>query len=169
MSGALQLLGQLVHNREGTTQNEVSELNINMMPEADENTITLMNQLNNQTRKLVGDSFFNSMKETAYFINTCRGGTVDENALINALNSQKISGAGIDVFEIEPTAVDNPLFYMDNVIVTPHSAGTSNRARVAAQIQVGQEAARLLNGTWPMSLVNPEVRAQIEVRPLATS
>ena len=42
MSGALQLLGQLVHNREGTTQNEVSELNINMMPEADENTITLI-------------------------------------------------------------------------------------------------------------------------------
>ena len=131
--------------------------------------VSMHTPLNNQTKKLVGENFFNSMKETAYFINTCRGWTVDESALINALNSHKISGAGIDVFDVEPTATDNPLFKMDNVIVTPHSAGTSNRARIAAQIQVGQEAARLLNGTWPMSLVNPEVRAQIEVRPLATS
>ena len=81
---------------------------------------------------------------------------------------KEIAGAGIDVFEVEPTSSDNALFDMDNVIVTPHSAGTSDRARVASQIQVGQEAARLLNGTSPMSLVNPSVRAQIEMRPPAT-
>ncbi|MBG91842.1 MAG: hydroxyacid dehydrogenase [Chloroflexi bacterium] len=130
--------------------------------------VSMHTPLNNQTTKLVGRSFFKSMKSSAYFINTCRGGTVDEEALIEALNNKELAGAGLDVFEIEPTAPDNPLFAMDNVMVTPHSAGSSDRSRVASQIQVGQEAARLLKGTWPMSLVNPEVRSKIEARPVAT-
>ena len=130
--------------------------------------VSMHTPLNNQTTKLVGTSFFKSMKSSAYFINTCRGGTVDEEALIQALNNKELAGAGLDVFEIEPTAPDNPLFAMDNVMVTPHSAGSSDRSRVASQIQVGQEAARLLKGTWPMSLVNPEVRSKIEARPVAT-
>jgi phosphoglycerate dehydrogenase-like enzyme len=56
---------------------------------------------------------------------------------------------------------------MDNVIVTPHSAGSSDRSRLAAQVQIGQETARLLKGTWPMSVVNPEVRATLPTRPAA--
>ncbi|HJO61106.1 MAG TPA: NAD(P)-dependent oxidoreductase [SAR202 cluster bacterium] len=84
------------------------------------------------------------------------------------MKTNEFAGAGLDVFDIEPTPTDNPLFQMENVMVTPHSAGTSNRAVIAAQIQVGQEAARLLNGSWPMSLVNPEVRSSIDVRSLAT-
>ena len=66
------------------------------------------------------------MKPTAYFINTCRGSTVDEDALINALKTKEIAGAGLDVFDIEPTPTDNPLFQMENVMVTPHSSGTTN-------------------------------------------
>ena len=57
---------------------------------------------------------------------------------------------------------------MDNVIVTPHSAGSSNRSGTAGQTQIGQETARLLKGSWPMALVNPEVRSKIEIRPPAT-
>ena len=135
---------------------------------ANSDFVSMHTPLNNQTTKLVGASFFKSMKPSGYFINTCRGGTVDEEALIEALNNKELAGAGLDVFEIEPTAPDNPLFAMDNVMVTPHSAGSSDRSRVASQIQVGQEAARLLKGTWPMSLVNPEVRSKIEARPVAT-
>ena len=130
--------------------------------------VSMHTPLNNQTRKLVGSTFFESMKPTAYFINTCRGGTVDEKALIKALKHNELAGAGLDVFEEEPTSPDNPLLQMDNVIVTPHSAGSSNRSGVAGQTQVGQETARLLKGSWPMSLVNPEVRSKIEIRPLAT-
>ena len=63
-------------------------------------------------------------------------------------------------------APDNPLFDFDNVIVTPHSAGSSSRSRVAALVQVGQETARILRGTLPMSLVNPEVRHKIAERPM---
>ena len=120
--------------------------------------------LNDETRKLLGASFFKAMKPTAYFINTCRGPTVDEQALIKALQGGELAGAGLDVFEQEPTPADNPLLKMDNVIVTPHSAGQSSNSGVAAQIQIGQETARILSGRWPMSLVNPEVRADIAVR-----
>jgi D-3-phosphoglycerate dehydrogenase len=123
--------------------------------------------LNDETRKLVGETFFKAMKPTAYFINTCRGPTVDEAALVHALQSGEIAGAAIDVFEQEPTPADNPLFALDNVILTPHTAGYSNVSRPAAQVRLGQEAARILKGEWPMSLVNPEVRASIPVRGMA--
>ena len=72
-----------------------------------------------------------------------------------------------DVFEVEPTPADNRLLHMDNVIVTPHSAGSSDRSRLAAQVQIGQETARLLKGTRPMSVVNPDVLAKVPVRPAA--
>ena len=109
------------------------------------------------------------MKPTAYFVNTCRGPVVDEAALIAALQNGEIAGAGLDVFEEEPTYAENPLLKMDNVVVTPHSAGASNMSRVRSGVQVGQETSRLLNGTFPMSVVNPEVRHAIEGRPAATN
>ena len=127
--------------------------------------VSLHTPLNNETRKLIGESFFRAMKRTAYLISTCRGPVVDEAALIRALNNGELAGAGLDVFEEEPTPADNPLLKMDNVIVTPHSAGSSDRSRVASQTQVGQETARLLRGTFPMSIVNPEVRHSIATRP----
>ena len=77
--------------------------------------------------------------------------------MIAALESGEIAGAGLDVFEEEPTPADNPLLKMDNVVVSPHSAGTSNMSRIRSGVQVGQETSRLLNGTFPMSVVNPEV------------
>jgi phosphoglycerate dehydrogenase-like enzyme len=65
------------------------------------------------------------MKPTALLINTSRGPVVDEPALIEALRQKRIAGAGLDVFEKEPVDKANPLLEMDNVIVTPHSAGTT--------------------------------------------
>lgn len=129
--------------------------------------VSMHTPLNDETRKLVGAPFFKAMRPTAYFINTCRGPTVDEAALIKALEEGEIAGAGIDVFEVEPTPGDNPLLRMDNVIVTPHSAGSSSRSRVASQVQIGQETARLLKGTWPMSVVNPDVFGKLAARPVA--
>ena len=125
--------------------------------------------LNKETEKMIDASFFKAMKPTAYFINTCRGRTVDEQALIKALQSGEIAGAGLDVFEQEPTPTDNPLLKMDNVIVTPHSAGTSDASRVNGLTRIGQETANLLNGRLPMSLVNPEVRTRIDARPAAVN
>ena len=65
------------------------------------------------------------MKKTAILVNTCRGGVVEESALYDALNEKRIAGAGIDVFEKEPTISDNPFFTLDNVVVTPHAAGAT--------------------------------------------
>jgi D-3-phosphoglycerate dehydrogenase len=129
--------------------------------------VSMHTPLNDETRKLVGAPFFKAMKPTAYFINTCRGPTVDEAALVDALRNGDIAGAGLDVFEVEPTPADNPLLQMDNVIVTPHSAGTSTRSRLASQQQIGQETARLLQGMWPMSVVNRDVLAKLAARPAA--
>ena len=134
---------------------------------ADSDFVSVHTPLNDETRQLIGEPFFKAMKSAAYFVNTCRGATVDEAALIRALQNGEIAGAGLDVFEEEPTSPDNPLLKMDNVIVTPHSAGSSNNSRVLSPLRVGQETARLLRGNWPMSIVNPEVRANITMRPMA--
>lgn len=77
--------------------------------------------LNDSTRKLVGERAFSLMKPTAYFISAARGPIVDEKALYNALATNKIAGAGIDVFEQEPTSPDNPILKLENVFVSPHS------------------------------------------------
>ena len=131
--------------------------------------VSMHTPLNNETRKMISEPFFQAMKPTAFFINTCRGPTVDEQALIKALEAGEIAGAGIDVFEREPTPADNPLLKMDNVIVSPHTAGYSINSTNAGKLQLGQEAARVLKGTWPMSLVNSEVRSNIAVRKPATN
>lgn len=135
----------------------------------DSDFVSVHTPLNRQTEKLIGESFFKAMKETAYFVNTCRGPVVDEAALIKALDDGEFAGAGLDVFEEEPTSPDNPLLKMDNVIATPHSAGSSNMSRIRSGVQVGQETSRLLRGSLPMSVVNPEVRHSIESRPAATN
>ena len=76
-----------------------------------------------ETRGLFGAEAFRSMKRTAYFINIGRGKIVQLDALVRALQAGEIAGAGLDVFEVEPLAVDNPLWTMENVVITPHVAG----------------------------------------------
>jgi D-3-phosphoglycerate dehydrogenase len=78
--------------------------------------------LTEQTHGLMGRAQFELMKPGAFFINTSRGEVVQEAALVDALKNRKIAGAGLDVFENEPPDVNNPLFKMQNVIATPHSA-----------------------------------------------
>lgn len=82
--------------------------------------LTVNCPLNESTRGLVNANKLSLMKKTAYLINTARGPIVDESALYQALVEQKIAGAGLDVFEVEPTPADNPLLQLDNVVVTPH-------------------------------------------------
>ncbi|MFS0752535.1 D-2-hydroxyacid dehydrogenase [Oceanobacillus sp. 1P07AA] len=81
--------------------------------------------LTNETRHMFGKEQFNQMKDSAFFVNIGRGPIVDEKALITALQQKEIAGAGLDVFESEPLQSDSPLWEMDNVIITPHSAGAT--------------------------------------------
>jgi D-3-phosphoglycerate dehydrogenase len=106
---------------------------------------------------LLKEEHFRMMKPTALFINTGRGPTVDEPALIKALEQGWIAGAGLDVLEQEPPATVNPLMKMENVILTAHVASASARFDPARRRRVGQELALVLNGQWPRSCVNPSV------------
>ncbi len=76
--------------------------------------------LSDRTRGIVGAKELGSMKKTAYLVNTSRGPLVDEKALIAALQSKSIAGAGLDVFNVEPLPLDHPFRKMDNVVITPH-------------------------------------------------
>ena len=79
-----------------------------------------------QTERLIDERAFRLMKNSAFLINTARGPIVDEAALVNALESGEIAGAGLDVFETEPLPEISPLWELENVIITTHSAGASN-------------------------------------------
>jgi len=103
------------------------------------------------------EQHFRQMKKSAIFINTGRGPTVVEAALIRALQEGWIAGAGLDVLEVEPVKPDNPLLKMKNVILSPHNASASARFDPARKRRVGQELALVLAGRWPMSCVNPTV------------
>ena len=82
--------------------------------------ITIHIVLSQRSRGLVGARELGLMKPSAYLINTSRGPIIDESALIAALRDQKIAGAGLDVFDVEPLPVDHPFRKMDNVVITPH-------------------------------------------------
>jgi D-3-phosphoglycerate dehydrogenase len=106
---------------------------------------------------LLKEQHFRQMKPNAIFINTGRGPTVVETALIKALQEKWIAGAGLDVLQTEPPKPDNPLLEMPHVILSPHNASASARFDPARKRRVGQELALVLSGRWPMSCVNPAV------------
>lgn len=96
--------------------------------------LTLHCPLNAETRHLINRERLELMKPTACIVNTARGALIDEEALIEALQEGRIAGAGLDVQETEPPAADNPLYDMDNVIITPHMGwrGLETRQRLVS-------------------------------------
>ena len=120
--------------------------------------------LNASTERMLGAEQFAQMKPSAVFINVGRGPTVDEPALIAALQSGQIAAAGLDVFYDEPVDPANPLLHMDNVMVTPHVASATARMMPEARRRLGRELATVLGGRWPRSAVNPEVLPRTKLR-----
>lgn len=110
--------------------------------------------LNDATRHLLSDREFSLMKPTATVLNTGRGPVIDEAALIRALREGRIGGAGLDVFEQEPMAPDNPLRALPNVVLTPHSAGFSDLAIRTGRRTAAEDLARMVRGEMPVNLVN---------------
>ena len=113
--------------------------------------------LNDETRHMIGADQFSAMKPTAVIVNTARGPILDEAALIEALEGGAIAGLAADVLETEPPAKDNPLLFMENVFITPHTASASARMRLETRRRTAREVALVLSGRWPMSCVNPTV------------
>ena len=110
-----------------------------------------------EVHHMLTEKHFKQMKKTAIFVNTGRGPTVDEEALIKALQEKWIAGAALDVLEKEPPSHNNPLLHMDNVTLSPHNASASARFDEARKRRVGYELSLVLTGFWPMSCVNPQV------------
>lgn len=117
--------------------------------------------LNEQTRHSFGQEQIKLMKPTAFFINTSRGGLIDETALINALKESRIAGAGLDVLEQEPPDPGNPLLAMDNVIITAHSAASTVEAPRDWLAEWQRIIEAFLAGRWPINVVNPEVQPKV--------
>jgi len=109
---------------------------------------------------MLKEQHFRAMKPNALFINTGRGATVDEPAMIKALQEGWIAAAGLDVLEQEPPGHNNPLLSMDNVILTAHVASASGRFEAVRRRRAGMEMASVLTGKWPRACVNPSVLAK---------
>jgi D-3-phosphoglycerate dehydrogenase len=114
------------------------------------------------TRGLIGNAEFELMKPGAFLINTSRGEIVQEAALVDALKSKKIAGAGLDVFEKEPPDAANPLFDLENVIATPHSAALTQEAVALLAEGSAENVLRVLQGKKPSYSPNwDQVKAKI--------
>ncbi len=100
---------------------------------------------------------FAAMKKGALFISTARGGVHDEKALFNALQTGHLSGAGLDVWEIEPPPLSHPLLTLPNVVATHHTAGVSHEGRANVATMAAEQIVGLIGGVKPPRMVNPEV------------
>ena len=119
--------------------------------------VTLHTALTEESRHLIDEKELKVMKKGAYLINTARGGLINEQALVKALQKGTIAGAGLDVFEQEPPQQGNPLLRLPNVVVTPHVAGWPEEAVYREQKEAGMEIMRVLQGKKPKYPLNPEV------------
>ena len=111
-----------------------------------------------ETTGMVGAGELAAMKGTAYVVNTARGGIVDEAALVDALERRVIAGAAIDAFEVEPATADNPLFALDNILVSPHSAGVTEESMFRMGASCARNVLDCFDGKLdPANVVNREV------------
>jgi D-3-phosphoglycerate dehydrogenase len=130
----------------------------------DSDFVSIHLPLTNDTRHLLDTRRIALMKPTAALINTARGAIVDEAALIDALQHKRIAGAaldvfeGIDVFALDGGRPDHPLLQLDNVILTPHSAGSSVESTRESKQRGVRNAVDVLQGRWPPHVVNPDVQ-----------
>jgi D-3-phosphoglycerate dehydrogenase len=118
--------------------------------------IVLTVPLTPETKGIIGDKEFQAMKKSAYLINISRGLIVDEKALINALKEGIIAGAGLDVFEKEPIAHDNPLLQLPNVVLTPHIAGSMDSKELQKERVefLAQNIEKFIRGETPDNIVD---------------
>jgi D-3-phosphoglycerate dehydrogenase len=130
---------------------------------AESDYVSIHLPLTSATRGLIDAGRIALMKPSAVLINTARGAIVDEAALVSALAGRRIGGAaldvfdGIDVFALPGDPPRHPLFELDNVLLTPHCAGSSVESTIDSKTRGAHHAAAVLQGRWPPHLVNPDV------------
>lgn len=148
-------------------QEDVGGLPVTMVPAEEvykrSDFVVVHTSLFPSTFHLVGAEQFRLMKPTAFIINAARGPVIDEAAMIEALQKGEIAGAGLDVFEQEPPAPDNPLFAMENVILSPHNAALSDGALRAMAMDSAMGVTEYLTGkpvTYPVNAGAVKLKAK---------
>jgi D-3-phosphoglycerate dehydrogenase len=108
-----------------------------------------------ETSALIGEAELKAMKPTAFLVNTARGGVVDADALLGALQAQTIAGAGLDVTDPEPLPEGHPFFDLDNIVLTPHVGGNASEVFRASSVTPVRLALEALRGRRPRHMINP--------------
>lgn len=143
------------------TQESVADVDVKLVDMdtilAESDFLNISCPLNEGTRHMLGEKELRKMKKTALLINTARGPIVDEAALLKALQEGWIQGAGIDVFEQEPTPPDNPLLKLDNIIVTPHGICMTSEYFTIMWTEITNQLSQIIRGEMPVNVVNREV------------
>jgi phosphoglycerate dehydrogenase-like enzyme len=119
--------------------------------------VTLHCRLTPQTRHMIGAAQLALMKPTSFFINVARGKLVNQAALVAHLREKRIAGAGLDVFEVEPIPLDDPLLQLDNVILTPHWLPATKEVWQATGRAMAEGMLRAARGQVPENVVNVDV------------
>jgi D-3-phosphoglycerate dehydrogenase len=117
-----------------------------------------------ETRRMIGENELRMMKNTAYLVNISRGEVIDEEALVKILQERTIAGAGLDVFEVEPVNMDNPLLRLENVVLTPHVAGGGEIEELKnerVEFIVGN-IEKVIRGEKPEKIVDPTLKYVIK-------
>jgi len=123
----------------------------------DSDVVSIHVPLTDYTRKLIGEKQLKKMKKSAFLVNCARGAIVDEKALTRALKEGWIERAALDLLEAEPPSIDNQLLTLDNVIITPHIAWNTKKAKEEGRKAVREEITRIIKGKIPNNLVNTRV------------
>ena len=116
--------------------------------------ISLHSPLTEDTSHLINAKTLALMKPTAYLVNAARGGLVDEDALLAAVQSGQIAGAALDVLAVEPVAADHPFLQEERILLTPHAGWYSEESKVDVRVQGAEEVVRVLGGERPRAPVN---------------
>ena len=126
--------------------------------------VTLHLPLTEETQGMIDAGALAKMKETAFLVNTARGGIVDSAALVQAVEAGQIAGAALDVVDEEPPPPEHPLYCTERILVTAHVAWYSEQAFRDVRVKAVEEVARVLGGRLPVNLLNPGVRPRFDVR-----
>jgi D-3-phosphoglycerate dehydrogenase len=127
--------------------------------------ITVHTPLTRDTKGLLNDAAFEQMSDGVRIVNCARGGIIDEQALLRALESGKVEGAAVDVFEKEPVPTDHPLVHHPKVVATPHLGASTEEAQVNVALDVVEQILQVLDGLPPRSAVNmPALSADVFAR-----
>ena len=110
--------------------------------------------LNEKTKNMIAKDQLMMMKKTCILVNTARGGIINEHDLIWALTNKEIYGAGIDVYEQEPPSINNPLFKLNNIILTPHIAGLTLECRKRMAVETCKNILHYLNDRSKLNVTN---------------